>query len=86
VINLQGPLGLYQLFEAALDSELAFDQKLRRPAAVLLTEDEIQANPEAHYQNDGRSAHLIDAEKEWLRRRNYNVPLKSRVGSLKRRC
>jgi hypothetical protein len=81
--DLKEPLGLYMLFEAALDSELAFQQKFRCPLATLPSMEMVRANMEAHHrlqrENERHFAHLIDAERAWLRRRNYKVQLKSRI-------
>jgi hypothetical protein len=71
------------LFEAALDSELAFEQKFRCPLATLPSMEMFRANVGAHRrlqrENERHFAHLIDAERAWLRRRDYHVQLKSRI-------
>jgi hypothetical protein len=77
------------LFEAALDSELAFEQKFRCILATLPSMEMVRANVEAHHrlqrENERHFAHLIDAERAWLRGRNYHVQLKSRIRFLQSR-
>jgi hypothetical protein len=81
--DLQGPLGLYELFEAALDSELAFERQLRKPSTALPTMDMIHAKAQAKCQlleeKERRFASLNDVERAWLRRRNYKVQFWTRI-------